>query len=490
MAIADAQGRLTFANAALSRLWGYPDSETLLGRSLFELWKTAEGPELTLKRIRDSRVQYVEIPAQRADGSVFHLGITAEAIASSTGELTPVLVSFTDISERKHLEAQLMHAQKMESIGRLAGGVAHDFNNLLTVISGGIELGLAMLAPGEPSCRHLLDAAEAARSAATLTRQLLAFSRKSAIAPRALDLVALLSRVENMVVRLLGEDIQLETIYGADVTPICFDPGQVEQIILNLAVNARDAMVGGGRLTIATSTVVIPADASESTVRPRPGKHALLTVSDDGVGMSDEVRTHLFEPFFTTKEAGKGTGLGLAMVYGAVQQNGGSIEVESEPGRGATFKIYLPAAEVVPSAPPKRTLSPAPLARVASILLVEDDARVGAFSKTVLEQLGHTVHYLTNGDAALAALPALQPAPELLITDVVMPGLNGRVLAERVAAVLPGIPVLFVSGYTRNMIADHGGLSEKTEFLAKPYSAQELAQRVRRLLEKAASALS
>ncbi|MEP7050995.1 MAG: PAS domain S-box protein [Pseudomonadota bacterium] len=490
MAIADARGTFTFANAALSRLWGYPDSETLVGRSLFELWKTPEGPEQTLKRVRDCRVQYVEIPALRADGSTFHLGITAEAIAGGALELTPVLVTFTDVSERKHLETQLMHAQKMESIGRLAGGVAHDFNNLLTVISGGIELGLAMLAPDEPSCRHLVDAADAARSAATLTRQLLAFSRKSAIAPRALDLNALLSRIENMVVRLLGEDVQLETAYGEDVTPICFDPGQVEQIILNLAVNARDAMVGGGRFTIATSTVVIPADGAESSVRPRPGKHALLTVSDDGVGMSDEVRAHLFEPFFTTKEAGKGTGLGLAMVYGAVQQNGGSIEVESELGRGATFKIYLPAADVAPSTPPKHPPSQAPFARAASILLVEDDARVGAFSKTVLEQLGHTVHYFPNGDQALAALPSLQPVPELLITDVVMPGLNGRALAERVAAALPRIPVLFVSGYTRNMIADHGNLPEKVEFLAKPYSAQELAQRVRRLLEKADSAAS
>ncbi|MEO8900396.1 MAG: PAS domain S-box protein [Polyangiaceae bacterium] len=487
MAIADAGGTLTFANAALYRLWGYPDSETLLGRSLFEFWTSPDAPELTLNRIRDCRVHYVETSAVRADGSAFHLGITAEAIAGATGELTPVLVSFTDISERKHLEAQLTQAQKMESIGRLAGGVAHDFNNLLTVISGGIELGLAMLGPDEPSCRHLMDAAEAARSAATLTRQLLAFSRKSAIAPRSLDLNALLGRIENMVVRLLGEGIQLKTSYGDAVTPVRFDPGQVEQIILNLAVNARDAMASGGRLTIATSTVCVTADAGEPTVTPRPGKYALLTVSDDGVGMSDDVRAHLFEPFFTTKEVGRGTGLGLAMVYGAVQQNGGSIEVESELGRGATFKVYFPAANAAPTTPPKRTPSPAPFARVASILLVEDDARVGAFAKTVLQQLGHKVHYLPNGDEALAALTSLQPVPELLITDVVMLGINGRVLAEALAAVLPGIPVLFVSGYTQDVIAEPANASERTAFLPKPYSAEALARRVRQLLEKAAT---
>ncbi|MEO7033449.1 MAG: PAS domain S-box protein [Polyangiaceae bacterium] len=487
MAIADARGTLTFANAALYRLWGYSDSETLLGRSLFDLWKSPDAPEVILNRVRDCRVQYVETSAVRADGSAFHLGITAEAIAGPGGELTPVLVSFTDISERKHLEAQLMQAQKMESIGRLAGGVAHDFNNLLTVISGGIELGLATLGPDEPSCQHLMDAAEAARSAATLTRQLLAFSRKSAIAPRSLDLNALLGRIENMVVRLLGEDIQLQTVYGDDVTPIRFDPGQVEQIILNLAVNARDAMASGGRLTIATSTVCVTADANEPAVSPRPGKYALLTVSDDGVGMSDDVRAHLFEPFFTTKEAGRGTGLGLAMVYGAVQQNGGGIDVESELGRGATFKVYLPAANAAPTTPPKRIPSPAPFARVASILLVEDDARVGAFAKTVLQQLGHTVHYLPNGDDALAALHSLQPVPELLITDVVMPGINGRVLAERLAVALPGIQTLFVSGYTRNVITERGNVWEKIEFLPKPYSAEELARRVRQLLEKAAS---
>jgi two-component system, cell cycle sensor histidine kinase and response regulator CckA len=263
-----------------------------------------------------------------------------------------------DVTERRaaeerlrRLEAQLIHAQKMESVGRLAGGVAHDFNNTLMVISNSLEVSLAALPPGHATRDALSVAMDAARSAASLTRQLLTFSRKEAIAPRTLDLNEVMRRTEKMVVRLLGRDIQLQTVCGEDLTLVRFDPGQVEQIILNLVVNARDAMPRGGRLKIETSNIDMAEGAEQRHVDARPGRYVLLAVSDTGIGMTDEVKAHLFEPFFTTKEPGKGTGLGLAMVYGAVRQNGGWIDFETEVGQGTTFELYLPAATAQAEAP-------------------------------------------------------------------------------------------------------------------------------------------
>jgi len=477
MAIADARGTLTFANAALSRLWGYEEGESLLGRSLFELWRTSEAPPAALEQIRVEGSRSVELPATRVDGRPFHLGITADAVCDASGALTQVLVTFSDITQRKRLEAELGHAQKMESIGRLAGGVAHDFNNMLTVILGGIELSVTQLASDSPVRTHLRDAAEAAQSAAALTRQLLAFSRKEAIAPRALDLNEVIRRMEKMILRLIGEDIRLQTVCGRGLPPICFDALQLEQVILNLAVNARDAMAHGGRLTIETRLVGVEGEPSS------PGKPVLLTVSDNGVGIPEEVRAHLFEPFFTTKEAGRGTGLGLAMVYGAVQQNGGQIEVESAPGQGSTFKIYLPAATTSVAEELVRVRPPLARTRRASILLVEDHSKVAAFAKTVLEGLGHTVHAFPDGESALRDLASLRPPPEVLISDLVMPGIDGRTLAAQAVKGLPGLRVLFVSGYAHDVIAERGIVDQNTEFLPKPYSAEQLAARLRELLQ-------
>jgi two-component system cell cycle sensor histidine kinase/response regulator CckA len=491
IAIADPRGELTFANTALRRLWGYSDDEDLLGRSIFELWKTDERPAHALERVREQRLLTMEMSATRIDGTSFHLGITAEAVCDARGALQQLLVTFTDVTDRKRLEAELVHAQKMDSIGRLAGGVAHDFNNLLTVICGGLELGLNRLALEHPSRTYLADVSDAARSAVALTRQLLAFSRKELIAPKVLDLNEVIGRVRNMILRLLGEDIRLETRLGPHLTPICFDPGQMEQILLNLAVNARDAMPTGGQLTIETSNVELDARDALEHVDVKPGAYALLAVSDDGAGMSDEVRAHLFEPFFTTKGAGKGTGLGLAMVYGALRQNGGHVTVDSALGRGTTFKIHLPAA----TGASRTANARAPLEVMtgnASILLVEDDDKVRSLTKKVLQGFGYTLHDFPNGEEALAALASLLPVPELLISDVIMPGINGRVLAERVLASLPGVRVLFVSGYTQDVIAEHGVMRAGIEFLAKPYSIEQLAHRVHEILygERGAAASS
>ena len=411
IAIADAHGRLTFADAALSRLWGYSDRESLVGRSVVELCKSADMPAAALEQVRTGRIANLETLATRVDGTPLYLSISAEAVYDAKGGLGQVLLAFTDIAERKRLEAQLIHAQKMESIGRLAGGVAHDFNNMLTVISGGIELSLAALPPHGRLRGYLQGAADASRSAATLTRQLLAFSRKEVIAPRVLDLNEVIRRLEKIIARLLGEGVHLETRLAQDLTPICFDPGQVEQILLNLAINARDAMADGGRLTIETCNLHVEESYSESCADGRAAEYVLLAVSDDGAGMTDDVRAHLFEPFFTTKEAGKGTGLGLAMVYGAVQQNGGRIEFESEVKRGTTFKLYLPRATAAVAAAEALVALPASQPGSASILLVEDDENVRAFAKTVLEQIGYTIHALPCGADALACLSSLSPSP-------------------------------------------------------------------------------
>lgn len=330
MGIADAHGILTFANAALCRLWGYRDRQELLGRSLFELWKSSEAPAALLERVKTDGIHRLEMLAHRRDGGAFHLGLTAEAVCDADGQLTQVLVTFIDVSDRKRLEAQFIHAQKMEYVGRLAGGVAHDFNNLLTVISSGLQLGLAAALP-DAVAGGLRDAAQAARSAKALTQQLLSFSRKQPIVPSVLALNDVLQRMQSMIVRLLGEGIRLCPSYAEQLPPVRFDPSQLEQLVLNLVVNARDAMPGGGRLDLTTS-------------RAPDTNGVVLAVADNGIGMSEATLTHLFEPFFTTKGPSKGTGLGLAMVSSSVEQNGGRIEVASELGRGTTFKIHLPAA--------------------------------------------------------------------------------------------------------------------------------------------------
>jgi PAS domain S-box-containing protein len=484
IAVANPNGILTFANAAVHRLWGYAASEELVGRSLFELWQTADDPTSALLRLRDDRIQKLETSATRVDGTSFYLEVTAEAVCDTSGALTQVLVTFSDITDRKQLEEQLMQAQKMESIGRLAGGIAHDFNNLLTVISTGLEFCLRPLPAGDPTRARLIDVVEATQSAAALTRQLLAFSRKEIIAPKVLDLNEVIRRTERMILRLIGEDIELRVICAEGLTPISFDPSQVEQILVNLAVNARDAMPAGGCLTIETSAVSVDDDTGARNGAAPRRPYALLAVSDNGAGMSGDVRAHLFEPFFTTKQPGRGTGLGLPMVYGAVQQNGGRIEVLSEPNEGTTFRIYLPAAEGLPQRPP----TPEPSAagqRSATTLLVEDDTVVRRLAKDALTSVGYHVHAFGDPVEALQALPSLRPVPELLITDVIMPGMNGKVLATRVADLLPDIRVLFVSGYTEDFIVERGVLQAGIEFLAKPYTLDQLERRAREVLEKA-----
>jgi signal transduction histidine kinase len=385
-------------------------------------------------------------------------------------------------TQQRRLEEQLIQSQKMEGIGRLAGGVAHDFNNLLTAILGYAELMESQL-EDEGLRSELREIRLAGERAAALTRQLLAFSRRQVLQPRTLDLNALVSDVEKMLARLIGEDVALVTRLEPALGSVRADPGQLEQVIMNLAVNARDAMPKGGTLTFETANAVLEADFVSVHPGALPGAHVVLTVTDTGTGMTDEVRSHAFEPFFTTKEKGKGTGLGLATAYGIVKQSGGYITVESEAGRGTTFRIYLPRVEGAAVAPGRATSSSLSPVGTETILLVEDEAGVRRLSLTVLETQGYVVLEAASGDIALQVARAETGPIHLVVTDVVMPGMSGRELWDRLRALRPDSRVLFMSGYTDDAIARHGVLEPGIAFLQKPFTPFSLAQKVRELLD-------
>jgi PAS domain S-box-containing protein len=393
-----------------------------------------------------------------------------------------------DVSERRQaeqerlaLEARLRQAQKMEAVGRLAGGVAHDFNNLLTAITGSLTLAMRDVGEGSRARRWLGEVDAAAWRAAALTRQLLAFSRKQIIAPRVLDLREVVTGLRPMLARLIGEDVELATAVPEEACLVDVDQGQMEQVLLNLAANARDAMPFGGRLAFDVSVARIDERFARAHPEARAGEHAVLSVRDTGHGMTDEVRSRVFEPFFTTKPAGSGTGLGLAMVYGAVQQNRGWIEVDSAPGHGTTFRIFLPVAERDATAA-AYGVEAAALHGSETVLLVEDEAPVRQVMTEQLQSLGYRVIACPSGESALATAQAHPGAIDLLLTDLVMPGMNGREVARRLEAMRTGLKVVFTSGYGEDVVARHGVLEPGVLFLEKPYTLQTLAERLREAL--------
>jgi two-component system, cell cycle sensor histidine kinase and response regulator CckA len=388
-----------------------------------------------------------------------------------------------DVTERKHLEEQLRQAQKMEAIGRLAGGIAHDFNNLLTAINGYSELSIRQLQVGDPLRSNIEEIKKAGDRAAALTRQLLAFSRKQVLQPKVLDLNAVVFEIEQMLKRLMGEDIELQTVLQSDLGSIKGDPGQIEQVIMNLVVNARDAMPKGGKLIIETKNVLLDEAYMNQHLAVSPGSYVMLAVSDSGMGMERKTQSRIFEPFFTTKEAGKGTGLGLSTVYGIVKQSGGNIWVYSEVGQGSTFKIYLPrvdeeAQEYKPSQKGLGTLS-----GTETILLAEDEEIVRNLMREVLKRNGYEVLEATNGGAALLLCERHQGAIHLMITDVVMPEMSGRELADRLRLLRPEMKVLFMSGYMDDTIVHHNILDSDIPFLQKPFTPHTLALKVREVLD-------
>jgi GAF domain-containing protein/CheY-like chemotaxis protein len=420
-------------------------------------------------------------------------GFAAEDLTIATAFAAQAAVAFENArlyqetqrayDELSQTQDQLIQAQKMEAIGRLAGGVAHDFNNLLTVIMGRTGLLLAGLGV-EKAQRPALELIQATVTrAADLTRQLLAFSRKQVLQPVVLDLNAVVSTMGEMLRRLIGEDIALVTVLNPGLGRVKADPGQVEQVIMNLAINARDAMPRGGRLTLETANVELDAGYARQHPGARPGPHVMLALSDTGGGMDAETQAHIFEPFFTTKGPGKGTGLGLATVYGVVKQSDGTIWVYSEPGRGTTFKVYLPLVEDPVEPAQGDDLAPAPLRGMETVLLVEDEDAVRDLARDVLQASGYTVLEARHGGEALR-ICAQHPEPiHLMLTDVVMPEMSGRELAQRLAVLRPGVKVLYMSGYTDNAVVHHGVLDPGTVFLQKPFSPTVLTRKVREVLD-------
>ncbi len=489
----DASGKTIFSNRRFLELWRIPqsladtcDDNAMLGFVLEQL----VDPDGFLRKVK----QLYGTADLGNDILVFKDGRIFERYSMpmmDVGSVVGRLWSFRDITGRRRdeeekvkLQGQLQQAMKMEAIGRLAGGVAHDFNNVLTVITGYCELLLRKAGKESPMHGELSEIKRAGDRAALMTQQLLAFSRKQIIEPKVMKLDRLVAEVLVMLARLIGEDIALQTIAGKSLGSVKVDPGQFQQILMNLVVNARDAMPGGGKVVIETANVELDEDYCALHTYVTPGRFVMLSVSDTGKGMSDEVKAHAFEPFFTTKERGTGTGLGLATTYGVVKQSGGSIEVDSEVGKGTTFKIYLPRVEEEEKPVKDARLVDLP-GGTETVLLVEDEDTVRNLCSRVLGDLGYRVMQARNGAEAVAAAVPRADRIDLLLTDVVMPGMSGKELATQLVPHHPEMKVLFMSGYTDDAIVHHGVLDEGVSFIGKPYTPLALARKVREVLDKA-----
>jgi PAS domain S-box-containing protein len=475
---------LGVARSALVKQWFtsfiLPEDEDIYYLHRKQLFETGEPQACFLRMVK-------------SDSAQFWAHLEATAVEDAGG--APVCrIVISDITERKRAEeerekltAQLIQAQKMESIGRLAGGVAHDFNNLLTVINGYSQWVLDKMGPDDPLRFNVAEIHKAGERAAGLTRQLLAFSRKQVLQPRVLDLNQVVREMQSMLARLVGEDVELSVALNAESGTLHADPHQLEQVILNLAVNARYAMPRGGKLSIETALVERDESYAQSHPEARAGRYVMLAVNDNGVGMDEETLQRIFEPFFTTKGTGKGTGLGLSMVQGIVAQSGGYIDVHSEPGRGTTFKIYLPALVEAAVDTGRPAVVPA-LGGTETVLVVEDQAQVRKYAVTALSAYGYRVIEAENAGEALSLCGREPGRIHLVLTDVVMPNVGGRELAAHMEKLRPGIKVLFMSGYTGDAVVKQGALEAGAKFIQKPFSPEALAGKVRAVLGPPVSA--
>ncbi|MGA2198299.1 MAG: PAS domain S-box protein [Bryobacteraceae bacterium] len=483
------EGRIVLANRRAEEIFGY-SREELLGQPLEMLV-----PDARRTHHAHDREEYfarprmrpmgtgMDLAARRKNGTEFPVEVSLSYVEAEGGGYAIAFVS--DISQRKHLEEQLLHAQKMEAVGRLAGGVAHDFNNMLTVISGYNRMILDELSALDPLRGYAEEVLKAADRAGALTNQLLAFSRRQIMRPRVVGVNAVLAQTEKMLRRLIGEDVELVMRLDPGAGNIKADPGHVEQAVVNLAINARDAMPLGGRLTIESENVTLDENYTRTHMGVKPGEFVLIAVSDTGHGMDAETRRRIFEPFFTTKEKGKGTGLGLATVYGMIKQTGGDIWVYSEPGRGTTFKLYFPRVAEPTSDSAEGDGDLAKRSGGETILVVEDETAVRELTVRILQQLGYVILTASSGAQALDIGHTHEGTIHLLLTDVVMPGMSGRHLADRLLERRPGTKVLFLSGYTENTVVHHGVLDAGVNFLPKPFSRETLAKKLREVLAKA-----
>jgi PAS domain S-box-containing protein len=481
----DADGRFVWVNEKFCGMTGYERDEllhlTFLDLTAPEDRAASDAARQAMLAGRQT-VYSAEKRYRRKDGSLFWGNVVTTLLKNDAAGSKHFAGVVLDITDRRTLEDQLRQSQKMEAIGRLAGGVAHDFNNLLTIIFGYSEMLLEVPDVGDRERRAVRAIREATERATALTRQLLGFSRQALLQPQVLDLNAVVTDIGKMLRRLIGEDIQLTTVLDPNLSRVKVDPGQLDQVLLNLAVNARDAMPQGGRLTIETSNVSLSADYAASHLDCKPGPHVMLAMTDTGIGMSPDVLGRIFEPFYTTKGVDKGTGLGLSMVFGIVRQSDGWIHVYSEPGHGTTFRIFFPVATgeaVAATAPPPRAAAHGN----ETILLVEDDAGVRALATRGLQIHGYTVMAAQNGQDALKIVDAHHGPLDLVLTDVVMPDVSGPELAKILRVRAPHLKVLFMSGYTDDAVIRHGFLDADVAFIQKPYTPLGLAQRVRHVLD-------
>src|SRR5450755_1763828 len=477
------EGRFLDVNPALIAMLGYASAEEVLlldpEKDVFA--QVEEHTRLIDEFRRTGRLDGIEVQWKRNDGNTITVRISGRAV-SSADEPADVLEAIAeDITDRRVLEDQFRQAQKMEAVGRLAGGVAHDFNNLLMVISGYAEVVLAELGPHHPLRDKALAIQQASDRATTLTRQLLAFSRKQLLELKVVDVNAIVSDMERLLRPLIGEDVEFLTSLTNEAAHTRADAGQLEQVLMNLVVNAKDAMSGGGTLTIQTEKIVVDDGHRRGATFIRPGDYVMLSVSDTGMGMDKETQSRIFEPFFTTKEKGKGTGLGLSTVYGIVKQSGGYVLVQSEEGRGSVFQIYLPRAEGIAekhAAP----VAHAALGGTETVLLVEDEESVRQLVRETLAAKGYRVVEAENGEAGMGAAALHEGEIDLVITDVVMPGMGGRELVKQLAQTRPNTKVLYLSGYTEDAILSEGTIETGAAFLQKPFTLQNLSRKVREVL--------
>jgi PAS domain S-box-containing protein len=489
----DKNRRIVSYNQAFYNLFGYEPNE-IIGKSVRVIHRSDERfrsfGEMAYPVLRKEGFFRGEWEHFHKVGTEIPVEVTLSSIKSSDGSLFGYVKVMRDITERKRaekemasLQEQFRQAQKMEAIGRLAGGIAHDFNNILTVMKGVCQLSLLDLQEGDPLYENLKEIDRSTTRAADLTRQLLAFSRKQVLEPHVLDLNHVIQRLDKMFRRILGEDIEVATFFTEELGRVKVDPGQMEQVIINLCVNAKDAMPGGGKLTLETANVELDEGYARMHIGAKPGSYVMLSVSDTGAGMSPEVRERIFEPFFTTKEKGKGTGLGLSTVYGIVKQSGGNVWVYSEPGKGTTFKIYLPRVDEPLEEKEEKVIQEVPTGS-ETVLVVEDGEAVRKLTVRLLKKQGYKVLEAPDGGQAFILCEQYHEPIHLILSDVVMPGINGRELVDRLQKIHPEARSLYMSGYTDNVIAHHGILEEGIEFIQKPFTLESLARKVRKVLDK------
>ena len=484
--ITDTEGRALYVNPAFERITGYSRNE-VIGRRLNILKSGKRGPEFyrkLWKTIKAGEVWQGRFINKKKDGTLYTDEATITPVRDESGVIVNYVSVQRDVTRELQLEEQYYQAQKMEAVGRLTAGIAHDFNNLLTAINGFAELMRNQLKPDDPYQKYVESIIHSGQLAADLIRQLLIFSRKQVVEPKVLNLNTIVAEMGKLLQRIIGEDIQLKTTLTPELWPIKVDPAQIEQIIVNLGVNARDAMPEGGQLTIETANVTLDDSYVGHHLETQPGEYVMLAVSDTGMGMNEEVKAHIFEPFFTTKEGGKGTGLGLTTIYGIVKQCGGNIWLYSEEGQGTVFKIYLPRTMEALTPLSRRDQAGEIPRGEETILLVEDDAAVRELESQVLRQQGYTVLEAVDGEEALRLTQTHSADIHLLLTDVVMPQMSGRELADQLESVRPNMKILFTSGYTDEAIAHHGVLEPEINFLQKPFGPLSLIRKVQEVLDK------